>query len=161
LDKATLQTLWAHNTWANEQILRAAAALPAEALRQPVDSGHGSLFGTLLHLVDTEYGWRMICEAGTATPVLTEEEIPDLAALAARARAEAAAMSAYLATLSDTELGQPPAAPLNGKPQTLLRWQIVFHVISHGAHHRGESAAALTACGQSPGELDFMFFLRS
>jgi uncharacterized damage-inducible protein DinB len=161
VDRADVLTLWGYNSWANEQIFAAAGRLHEEELRNPVASGHGSLFGTLLHLVDTEYGWRVRLEAGADTPVLTEQDIPDLAALAARSRAEADAWRAYLATLTDADLGGTLRYDVEGQPRERVRWHVIVHVMNHGTYHRGEIAAALTALGRSPGELDFTIFLRS
>lgn len=161
MEIADLQDLWAYNVWANEQILAAAARLPAEALASPVASGHGTLFETLLHLVDTEYGWRMSLAEGAETPVLTAADLPDLPALVARARAEGAAMEAYLAALGEAGLAEPLRFEVDGEPRERTRWHLIFHVVNHGSYHRGELAAALTALGQSPGELDFTVFHKS
>jgi uncharacterized damage-inducible protein DinB len=161
VDRADLQLLWEYNTWANGQILAAAGRLPPAALREPLASGHGTLFGTLLHLLDTEYGWRMLVEQGAETPVLTEQDIPDLAALTERFAAEAAAMRAYLAGLTDAGLAEPLGYEVDGQQRERVRWHVLFHVVNHGTHHRGEAAAALTALGASPGELDFTVLLSS
>jgi uncharacterized damage-inducible protein DinB len=161
VERADLRTLWEYNTWANGRILAAAGRLPTAALREPVDSGHGTLFGTLLHMLDTEYGWRMLVEQGTETPVLTEQDIPDLTALAERFTAEGAAMREYLAALTDESLAKPLRYAVNGQQRERTRWHVLFHVVNHGTHHRGEVAAALTALDASPGELDFTVFLSS
>lgn len=160
MDPTMAQTLWAYNAWANGRILAAAATLPPAALQGPVDSGHGTLFDTLLHLLDAEYGWRMLVATGAETPVLTADDIPDLPALAARVQEEEVAMRAYLAGLSAEDLAGAAEHVIDGTPRAWVRWQVLVHVINHGTHHRGEIAAALTALGASPGELDFLNFLR-
>lgn len=161
MDRADLQLLWEYSVWANGQILAAAGRLPPAALGGPVASGHGTLFGTLLHVLDTEYGWRMLVEEGLETPVLTEQDVPDLPALAGRFAAEAAAMRAYLAGLTDEGLAEPLRYAVDGQQRERTRWHVLFHVVNHGSHHRGEAAAALTALGASPGELDFTAFQSS
>lgn len=160
MDPTTAQTLWDYNGWANTQIIAAAATLPPEALQEPVASGHGTLFATLLHLLDTEYGWRLLVAAGAETPVLTTDDIPDLPALTARLQVEDAAMRAYLAGLSAEDLAGAAEHLIDGTPRSWVRWQVLVHMVNHGTHHRGELAAALTALGASPGELDFLTFLR-
>ena len=37
-------------------------------------------------------------------------------------------------------------------------WQMLAHVVNHGTQHRSEAAALLTEAGQSPGDLDMIFF---
>jgi uncharacterized damage-inducible protein DinB len=156
---ADLQTLWAYHAWANRQIVAAAASLPAPALQTPVASGHGTLFATLLHMLDADYGWRMLLQHNTETPVLSEVDVPDLATLAERFLDEAAAMRAYMAALTDAALAEPLRDEVNGQQREQTRWQLLFHLVNHGTYHRGEVAAALTALGASPGELDFTVFL--
>lgn len=161
MERADLHLLWDYNAWANAQILAAAGRLPPAALREPVASGHGTLFSTLLHLLDTEYGWRMLIEQGAETPILTEQDLPDLTALTVRIAVEAAAMRTYLAALTDEGLAEPLRYDVDGAQRERVRWHVLFHVVNHGSHHRGEVAAALTALGASPGELDFTLFLSS
>jgi uncharacterized damage-inducible protein DinB len=40
-------------------------------------------------------------------------------------------------------------------------WQILVHILYHSAQHRSEMAEMLTRYGQSPGDLDFVFYLNS
>jgi uncharacterized damage-inducible protein DinB len=41
----------------------------------------------------------------------------------------------------------------------IARWHMVMQMVTHGAQHRSEAAAVLTAYGESPGDLDFLFFI--
>ena len=70
-------------------------------------------------------------------------------------------MHAYLVTLPDNALAQPLRYATEDQPRERILWHVLFHVVNHGIHHRDEVAAALTALGQSPGELDFTVFLRN
>ena len=88
-------------------------------------------------------------------------DILDLTALAERFAAEAAAMRAYLAALTDAGLAEPLRYAVSGQQRERVRWHVLFHVVNHGTHHRGEAAAALTAGGSSPGERYVTVFLSS
>jgi len=39
-------------------------------------------------------------------------------------------------------------------------WQLLAHLLNHSGHHRAEAGLMLEALGHSPGDLDFIFFLR-
>jgi uncharacterized damage-inducible protein DinB len=155
VDKDTALALWAYDAWANERIFAATAALPREVLGQPLASGHETLFGTLLHLVGAVETWRVRAETGHDPAERTEQDVPDLAALAAWARAEATAMRAFLEALPEALLAEPMRYTTGGVVRERPRWLVLVHLVNHGTHHRGELAAALTALGHSPGELDF------
>ncbi|GAB4448855.1 MAG: hypothetical protein OHK0015_53750 [Chloroflexi bacterium OHK40] len=51
MEKEILLALWSYDSWANERIFKPAAALPPEALHQPLASGHDTLIGKLWHIV--------------------------------------------------------------------------------------------------------------
>lgn len=155
MEKEILLALWEYDRWANERIIAAAAALPPEALHQPLASGHDTLIGTLWHIVGAAETWRVRAETGHDPVEASDFGTPDLAVLTARARAEAAAMRAFLKALPAPLLAEPMRYTTGGVVRERPRWLVLVHLVNHGTHHRGELAAALTALGHSPGELDF------
>ena len=154
MEKAILLALWEYDSWANERTQAAAAAQPPEALRRPLASGHDTLIGTLWHIVGAAETWRVRAETGRDPVEASDVGAPDLAVLAARARAEAAAMRAFLEALPEGLLAEPMRYTTGGVVRERPRWLVLVHLVNHGTHHRGEIAAALTAMGHSPGELD-------
>jgi uncharacterized damage-inducible protein DinB len=155
VDKAFLLALWDYDSWANERILAATAALPPEALQQPLASGHDTLLGTLWHIVGAAETWRVRAETGQDPVEASDFGTSELAVLAARARAEAVAMRAFLQGLPDARIVEPMRYTTEGVVREQPHWQVLVHLVNHGTHHRGELAAALTALGHSPGEIDF------
>src|SRR5690242_9506137 len=57
-----IQTLYDYHYWATQRILSAAARVSAEQFVAPCAYKLGSLRGTLAHLLDAEYGWRMLLQ---------------------------------------------------------------------------------------------------
>ncbi len=155
-----LTLLYDYNYWANDRLLSAAAGLSPEQFAAPSLHSHGGLRGTLLHILDTEYGWRSLCQHNTLTPDLAEEEFPTLDHLAARWRDEENAMRAYLASLTDAALDGPVRYETHtGLKRERVLWHCLLHVVNHGTQHRAEAADLLTHFGASPGDVDFTLFL--
>ena len=157
-----IKALYAYNYWANHRILQACGTLPSEDYTAPVvpNPGHGSLRGILVHMLDTEYGWRMICQEQRLTPDLTEADLPTFEQLLQRWQIEEKAMQAYLAQLNDDNLhGLIHYTNSQGQPRTRVLWHLLLNVANHGTQHRSEAATILTGYGASPGDLDFTVFL--
>lgn len=149
-----IQQLVAYNFWADGEIFDACARVSVADFVKPAfpDPGWHSLRGTLIHLVDVEYGWRALLQALPDEGVMSEDDFPDVAALRARWEQERAAWTAYAASLIDDEIN---ASWRVDEHRTRKRWQTILHVLTEGMYHRSEAAAMLTGYGQSPGEIDY------
>jgi uncharacterized damage-inducible protein DinB len=155
-----LLTIYDYNYWATGRILSTCANVTPEQFLAPTAHSYGSLRGTLAHTLDAEYGWRMLCQHNTSTPILDEAAFPTLDALQQRWREEGQAMRDYLAGLSDNDLvGYVRFTTDEGQSRERILWHCLFHVVNHGMQHRSEAAAILTGYGASPGEIDFTAFL--
>ena len=70
-------------------------------------------------------------------------------------------MRAFLVALKDDDLNQVVRyTSTKGKPFENTLWHLLLHVVNHGTQHRSEAAILLTEYGASPGDLDFILFLR-
>ena len=155
-----IRTLYAYNNWATERILTASAQVSPEQFLTSTGHSYGSLRGTLVHTLDAEYGWRMLCQHGTFTPELNEAEFPTLDTVVQRWQVEKEAMHAYLTSLQDDDLTQQVRYTTNsGQKRARILWHCLLHVVNHGTQHHSEAAAILTSYGRSPGDLDFTVFL--
>jgi uncharacterized damage-inducible protein DinB len=163
-----------YNYWANRRILAACEGAGEE--RYAASTGPGSLRATLVHVVDSEWGWRTICGRGFvaagASPrgaapenpwdlrELTEADLPTLDALKDRWQTEEREMRAYLAGLTDEALNGSVRYRIDsGTVRDRLLWHCLLHVVNHGTQHRAEAAALLTGMGYSPGDVDLTVFL--
>jgi uncharacterized damage-inducible protein DinB len=162
MNKSEIQTLFDYNYWANSRVLQSASNLPADLFQAPYKLSHGSLRGALVHILGAEIVWRLRCQAGVSISALpAEDEFPILAALQQRWTEEEQLMRAYLSSLSDEALNRTiKYNTTQGAPQENLLWQLLVHVVNHGTQFRSEAAVAETDYNQSPGNLDFIYYLR-
>lgn len=155
-------TLYDYNYWANRRILRAVERLDAAQFTAPTTHTYGSLRGTLIHTLSAEWIWRSRWQGTSPTAMLPEADVPTLAAIRLRWDVEERQMRAYLATLRDEDMHRViHYQSTSGKPLENLLWETLLHVVLHGMQHRSEAAAMLTDFGQSPGDIDFIYYLRT
>lgn len=157
-----IRLLFDYSYWANARVLKTAANLSYEQFIAPGAAGQGGVRDTLVHILGAEYIWRQRCqEEISPTRLPGEEDFPDLASLVVIWREEEAKMRDYLALLDDEALiGIKRYANTKGVAFENVLWQILAHVVNHGTQHRSEIAVLLTTYGRSPGDLDFIVYLR-
>ncbi len=151
-------TLVSYTFWADMRVLHACEKVSSEEFVRAAtpDPGWHSLRGTLVHALDTAYGWRVALQEIEDAGVLDESHFANAVSLKKRWEDEEKAWLAYVADLSDDELN---AIWWSQGESKRTRWQTIMHVVNDLTHHRSEAAAILTGYGQSPGELDFDQFI--
>lgn len=154
--------LFDYNHWATNKILAAARRASEDELCRASTLPWKSIHGTLVHMMDAERTWRLRCQEGAAPARLADpSKYPTLAELTAQWTAEEAALRAYIDGLADADLESTIAyRNTKGVPYAQALWQILVHVVNHGTQHRAEVAQLLTELGHSPGDVDFIFYLR-
>ena len=154
MHKTAIEILVGYTFWADMRVLAACERLAAADFIRPVtpDPGWHSLRGTLVHALDTAYGWRAGLQEIEDSGIIDEAQFPDAASLKKRWAAEREAWLAYVSELTDEALNE---IWFRHETSTRTRWQTILHVVNDLTHHRSEAAAMLTGFGQSPGELDF------
>ena len=155
-----IMTLFDYNYWANRRILSTAGKLSQEQFVAPFAHAYGGVRRTLVHILDAEYGWRMILQQGLITPDLDENDFPDLNVLELRMAEEETTMRSFLAVFKDEDMAGPVRYTTStGIKRERVLWHCLLHVVNHGTQHRSEAATLLTGFGHSPGDLDFTVFL--
>ena len=145
-----------HTTW---RLLEKAALLPREAYFEHPGFGHGSLHDLFVHLLGVDEAWRVALETGRQPPHRPPEAYPDLPAVRAGFEREQDAWDALLARYSPDEIARDiHFITRAGGHADVPLWRILHHIVLHGMQHHTELAHLLTAHGQSPGDLDFIFF---
>jgi uncharacterized damage-inducible protein DinB len=155
-----VRTMYAYGAWANARVVEAAARLAPAEYRTDGGASFGSVHDTLAHLMGAQWlyleRWR-----GTSPTALPEgAHFPDLAALRARWSEVERETAAFVAGLDDAALARE-VAYLNtaGERWAYPLWQQMLHQANHATQHRSEVAMVLTRFGQSPGWLDFLYWV--
>ena len=153
--------IYEYNYWANKRILAASEKVTQEQFLAPASFPFGGLRGTLVHILDAEFGWRTFFQKNDwSAPELKEAEFPTIASVQEHADKEEKEMRAYLATLRDEDMNSHKVYDtLEGNHRDRILWHCLWHVVNHGTQHRSEAAALLTRFNQSPGDLDFTVFM--
>ena len=160
MKKQDIVLIYDYNYWASKRLLTAAAKVSPDQFIAPTGFPHGSLRGTFVHILDAEYGWRVLCQKGVESKDLAESEFPTMDALEIRWLDEEAAIRLYIGNLKDEDLtGIIRYTTLGGIKRERVLWHCLFHVANHGTQHRSEAAAILTDLGHSPGDFDFSMFM--
>jgi uncharacterized damage-inducible protein DinB len=160
--KSDIDLLFSYNRWANARILRACAGMSAEELAAPAPVSFGSLLGTLAHTLGAENVWRMRLQLGISPQRMVQaEDFASFDALVTRWGEEEAAMLGFLSLLKDEDLERKVRFKrLNGAEEEATVWKALAHVVLHGMQFRSEAGVVLSGLGRSPGDLDFIFYLR-
>lgn len=153
------RTLFAYHWHTTRRLLDCAAKLnPSEVTADP-GYGQGSIHAIFFHLLRTDYLWRLGLETGQRPQPPVMEAYPTLESLREGLEREEQAWQAFLERLTEEEtMGSVRLADRNGVMHDYQRWRILQHIVLHGMQHHAELARLLTERGQSPGNLDFIFF---
>ena len=157
-----LLTLYDYNYWATEKLLKSAQQISHEQFTAKTAFSFGSVRGTFVHILSAEWVWRMRCQEGVSPEKMIEESnFSDLEPLQLRLAEEKTKMRGYISTLTENDLNRSVAYKnTKGADQENILRHILMHVVNHGTQHRSEIAEMLTRYGHSPGDIDFIVYLR-
>jgi uncharacterized damage-inducible protein DinB len=153
-------TLYRYNAWSNGKILEMAGRVTPEQFVAAVPFPHGSLRGTLVHIVYGEWVWCNRWEGTPRNPVWKAQDFPTFEALRTRWEAEDARLMKFAGQVTDEKLySRFKYVATEGEPHERALWEAMMHVVDHGIQHKTEAAAILTGMGHSPGDLDLIVYL--
>lgn len=157
--KSQFTTLFDYHWYTNQILMDSAAKLTeADYYRNPENSPD-SIHEILFHILRADHGWLKAIQTGGQQLPISENEYPDLVSLKTGFKNEQTDWSELLSSLTEDEIKTKiTLTRLNGDEMVFLRWRILQHVIIHGMQHHSEIAQLLTFYGQSPGDIDFLFF---
>ena len=155
-----VNAMYGHSQWTNNQLLGAAEKLSNEELNRPVPGASGSILEILVHMMGAQMAWtRRFKQLDPVQPPDTVN-YPGIPELRKAWEVIDATTNAYIDTVTDVDLAEViKFRSWFGWEGESPRWQAILHQAFHQHQHRGEVAAALTALGHSPGELDIFDYL--
>ncbi|HYB69739.1 MAG TPA: DinB family protein [Candidatus Bathyarchaeia archaeon] len=153
-------TMSEYNTWANDRVVECAARLGPEQYRVDGGASFGSVHDTLVHVMGAQWLWLSRWKGVFPRALPAPSEFRDLDALRHRWAEVEREARAFLAGLTEADLARP-VSYLNteGERWAYPLWQQMLHQVNHGTQHRSEVAMVLTRFGQSPGWLDFLYYM--
>ncbi len=161
MNKQDIQLLYQYNHWANKRILDAAESVDGKQFLAPASYPHGGLRGTLTHTLFAEWIWRRRWEGVTPAVRMKPEDFPTFDSLRTRWLEEEKALDAFVENLTDEKLNAPfQYRTTHDEGMENILWHVMAHLVNHGTQHRSEAAAMLTELGHSPGDIDFIVFIR-
>jgi len=161
MKKSEILTLYQYNIWANERILNAASNLTTEQFLAPASFSHGGLRDTLVHTLFAEWIWRQRWEGRSPIEWLTPEDFPTFDSLRSKWAKEEKALMAFVENVSESDLDSTVRySRMGGEQHENTLWHLMVHLVNHGTQHRSEAAAILTEYRYSPGDIDFIIYLR-
>jgi uncharacterized damage-inducible protein DinB len=155
----TLRSLFVHNDWARDKLLRIAAGLDESMLDTPLEMGPGSLRLTLQHLWRTERWWLDRWQGLPEEPDKREPPDPtmSMARLAEHFAATAAEREALLDEAGPAGESVPRQFMGFGAEQSAPLGDLMLHVCNHGFHHRAQVLNMLRRLGADTPRIDYLF----
>ncbi len=155
-----IRFLYAYNRWANAKTLGATDVLTTEQLHRDLGTSHGSVFGTLAHILWSEWRWLGRWLAPGETPGADPLDTKDLPALRARWAEVESLQTAFLGQVTDAALRRP--ITYENPPGTAWTYplaQMLQHVVNHSTYHRGQVTTLLRQLGAVPVTTDLLVYV--
>ncbi len=152
--------LHAFNSWATNKILDAVAAMPADDIMRDMKSSHGSIHGTLTHLVAAEKIWLSRWLGSPDSQHMQPSAVPTLADLRVAWEKVGYETARWLGTMTDRKLQETFTMTSKGEHFTHTFAQAFQHVVDHSTYHRGQVITLMRQLGAQPPSTGLIAFLR-
>jgi uncharacterized damage-inducible protein DinB len=147
-----------YNRWANNRILAVSSELTDEQFDLPAGASYGSLHGTLDHILSAELSWLRRWRGEPSG--LSGQQFGRHQLSSALAQADQAFVDFVSEKSDDDWDGMIEYRNTKGSGFRRSLGVTLTQVLYHGTYHRGEAAMMLSVMGNSPGDLDYIYFVR-
>jgi uncharacterized damage-inducible protein DinB len=159
MDTEDTRTLYTYNRWANHRVVPAARLLAARDFTRDLGASHGSVRGTLVHILWGEWLWLQRWRSDSPKQVFAPEQFPDVAALEAQWAIVERDQQIFIEGLTDERLNARVAYEnLQGERWEYSLRHMMQHVVNHSSYHRGQVVTLLRQLGHTPPATDFLVF---
>ncbi len=156
-----IKNLFAYNAWATNRIFDALKTLPEDKFSMDFKAGHGSIRGTLTHLVAAEKIWLSRLTGTPEATMLSEKDAPSLSALKEIWEDVAARTARFVAGLDKKKMSSTfQMTTTRGIPYTHVYQDALLHLVNHSTYHRGQIAVLMRQVGAQPVGTDLIAFYR-
>jgi len=155
-----LRTQIDYTAWASMLLLDAAAQLSPQELTHDFRTADRSVLGTLVHIFAADRLWLERVH-GRPNPAFVSDADRSLPALQTGWPPLLAHWKTWAAGLTgETARAQIAYSDLEGNPWQQPLLEVIFHVVNHATHHRGQVAGFLRSLGHAPPVTDLAYFYR-
>jgi uncharacterized damage-inducible protein DinB len=157
-----IHTLIEYNYWARDRTLASAEQLSSEQLTRGLGGSFASVLDTLVHIHFAEWIWYQRWQGASPSAGPDASGLTSIAALRDAWRPLEADIRAFVDSLGPGGLSRiVDYKTMNGQPGRSPHWQMIVHVVNHGAYHRGQVATMLRQLGATPAQsTDMIAFFR-
>lgn len=159
MTREDLQLLYGYNRWANARLLDAASTLKPGQFAMDLGASHGSVRGTLTHIMSGEWIWSRRWRGVSPPAMLDPGQYRDADAVKRRWREIEREQTRFVETVT-AQMLESVIGYVNtqGKQWRYPLWQMMQHVVNHSSYHRGQVASMLRQLGVAPPPTDFLVF---
>jgi uncharacterized damage-inducible protein DinB len=156
-----IRLLHAYNAWATNKLFDALAPCSAEETTTDMKSSHGSILGTMTHLVGAEKIWLARWVGTPGATMLKQSEVPTLTDLRKVWETTGYETARWLGSMTDKKLLDTfSMASAKGEIFTHVYWQAIQHVVDHSTYHRGQVITLMRQIGKVPPSTGLITFYR-
>ena len=156
-----IKLLNAYSAWATNRIFEAVEKLSDEEAARDMKSSHGSIHGTLTHLVGAEKMWlsRMLGTPDKA--MIRPPDVPAIADVRKTWEQTGFATAKFLGGMTDRKLQETfTMSASTGGEFTHTFAQALQHVVDHSTYHRGQVVTLMRQMGHTPPNTGMISFFR-
>jgi len=152
-----IRGLLAYTIWADRQTLEDVDALDPQDLTRDTGVSHGSILGTMAHILGAEQLWLSRLLGVSLDRLPSIEDFPTLSILRTSWEDFWPQLEFYMAALTEAQFASDLTwTEFDGEERTLPLAQVLLHFVNHASYHRGQVAGQLRQLGHPARSTDLV-----